>query len=175
MRRDDRPQACRSAAKPLSLNRTFSAQDNPLDSKPDPQNLAEACARAMWERDAASQGLGMAVQRVAPGEAVVAMTVRADMVNGHDICHGGFVFLLADSAFAYACNGYDVNTVAASCDISFVRAAHRGDRLTAIARETWREGRNGIYDISVSDQSGAVIAQFRGKSRTVGGSVIAGK
>lgn len=146
-----------------------------MDSEPDPQSLAETCARAMWERDATSQGLGMAVERVAPGEAVVTMAVRADMVNGHDTCHGGFIFLLADSAFAYACNTYDVNTVAASCDISFLKAVHRGERLSAHARETYRQGRNGIYDIAVSDHKGAVVAQFRGKSRTVGGSVIGGK
>ena len=147
-----------------------------MDSKPaDPQSLAETCACAMWERDVASQGLAMVVERVAPGEAVVAMTVRADMVNGHDICHGGSIFLLADSAFAYACNTYGVNTVAAACDISFLRAVRRGERLTAYARQTYREGRNGIYDIAVSDRNGTIVAQFRGKSRTVGGSVIAGK
>jgi len=145
-----------------------------MDTATDPQSLAEACARAMWERDKASQGLGMAIERVGPGEAVLSMTVRADMVNGHDICHGGFVFLLADSAFAFACNAYDVNTVAASCDISFLKATRLGDRLTAHARETWREGRNGIYDIAVTDGNGAVVAHFRGKSRTIGGSVIGG-
>jgi len=146
-----------------------------VDTPVDPQELAAACARAMWERDKASQGLGMKIENVGPGEATLSMTVRADMVNGHEICHGGFIFLLADSAFAFACNAYDVNTVAASCDISFLKAARLDDRLVAKARETWREGRNGIYDIVVSDQTGAVVAHFRGKSRTVGGSVITGK
>jgi acyl-CoA thioesterase len=146
-----------------------------VDIPVDPQKLAESCAQAMWERDRASQGLGMKIEAVGPGEARLAMTVRADMVNGHDICHGGFIFLLADSAFAFACNAYDVATVAASCDISFLKAARLHDRLVARARETWREGRSGIYDIEVSDQTGAVVAHFRGKSRTVGGSVIAGQ
>jgi acyl-CoA thioesterase len=142
-------------------------------SKPlEPQALAEACAAAMWARDRASAGLGMTIERVAPGEAVLAMTVRGDMVNGHDMCHGGFIFTLADSAFAFACNSYNVTTVAASCDIVFLKAARAGDRLTATAREVHREGRNGIYDIAVTDQTGAAIAQFRGKSRTIGGPVI---
>jgi acyl-CoA thioesterase len=138
----------------------------------DPQALAEACAAAMWARDQASRGLGMALERIAPGEAVLAMTVRGDMVNGHDICHGGFIFTLADSAFAFACNSYDVSTVAASCDIAFLRPARLGDSLRATAHEVYREGRNGIYDILVTDPSGAAVAHFRGKSRTIGGPVI---
>ncbi len=146
-----------------------------VDIPVNPQELAEACARAMWERDSASQGLGMKIEAVGPGEATLSMTVRRDMVNGHDICHGGFIFLLADSAFAFACNAYDVNTVAASCDIAFLKAARLDDRLIAKAHETWREGRNGIYDIVVNNEAGVVVAHFRGKSRTVGGSVIAGK
>ncbi|HUF44629.1 MAG TPA: hydroxyphenylacetyl-CoA thioesterase PaaI [Aestuariivirgaceae bacterium] len=138
----------------------------------DPQALAEACAAAMWARDQASRGLGMALERIAPGEAVLAMTVRGDMVNGHDICHGGFIFTLADSAFAFACNSYDVSTVAASCDIAFLKAARLGDRLRAVAREVYREGRNGIYDIVVTGRTGGTVAHFRGKSRTIGGPVI---
>jgi acyl-CoA thioesterase len=138
----------------------------------EPQALAEACAAAMWVRDRTSPGLGMTIERIAPGEAVLAMTVRGDMVNGHDMCHGGFIFTLADSAFAFACNSYNVTTVAASCDIAFLKAVRAGDRLTATAREVYREGRNGIYDIAVTDQTGAVIAHFRGKSRTIGGAVI---
>jgi acyl-CoA thioesterase len=136
------------------------------------QALAEACAAAMWTRDPASAGLGMTLERVAPGEAVLAMTVRGDMVNGHDICHGGFVFTLADSAFAYACNSYNVSTVAASCDIVFLKSARPGEVLRATAREVYREGRNGIYDIVVTDHTGAAVAHFRGKSRTIGGPVI---
>ena len=143
-----------------------------MTKPPDPQALAEACAAAMWARDRASAGLGMAIEAVAPGEAGLTMTVRADMVNGHDMCHGGFIFTLADSAFAFACNSYNVTTVAASCDIAFLRAARAGEALRATAREVYREGRNGIYDIAVTDGSGAAIAQFRGKSRTIGGPVI---
>jgi acyl-CoA thioesterase len=117
-----------------------------------PQALAEACAAAMWARDKASAGLGMAIERVAPGEAVLTMTVRPDMVNGHDMCHGGFIFTLADSAFAFACNSYNVTTVAASCDIAFLKPARAGETLRATAREVYRETRNGIYDIAVTDQ-----------------------
>jgi acyl-CoA thioesterase len=138
----------------------------------DPQPLAEASAAAMWARDRASQGLGMSIERVGPGEAVVTMTVRDDMVNGHDICHGGLIFTLADSAFAFACNAYNETTVAASCDISFLKAARLGDRLTARAREVYREGRNGIYDVVVTDQDGATVVHFRGRSRAIGGPVI---
>ena len=138
----------------------------------DPQSLAEACAAAMWSRDRASAGLGMTLLRVAPGEAELAMTVGADMVNGHGMCHGGFIFILADSAFAFACNSYNVTTVAASCDIAFLKAAHLGERLSAVAREAYREGRSGIYDIVVSGAGGATVALFRGKSRTVGGPVV---
>jgi acyl-CoA thioesterase len=138
----------------------------------DPQALAEASAAAMWARDRASGGLGMAIKSIAPGEAVLTMTVRDDMVNGHDICHGGFIFTLADSAFAFACNSYNVSTVAASCDIAFLKAARLGDALSAAAHEVYRQGRNGIYDIVVTDQTGAAVAHFRGKSRTIGGPVI---
>lgn len=126
----------------------------------------------MWARDRASRGLGMSLDRVGPGEAVLSMTVRDDMVNGHDICHGGFIFTLADSAFAFACNAYNETTVAASCDISFLKAARLGDRLTATACETYREGRNGVYDIIVTDATGTTVALFRGRSRTIGGPVI---
>ena len=143
-----------------------------MTDSPDPQALAEACAAALWGRDRASAGLGMAIERVAPGAAVLTMAVRSDMVNGQGTCHGGFIFTLADSAFGYACNSYNVTTVTASCDIAFLRPARAGDTLRATAREVHREGRNGIYDIAVTDASGATIAQFRGKSRTLGGPVI---
>jgi acyl-CoA thioesterase len=139
----------------------------------DPQALAEACARAMWGRDRASSGLGMAIERVAPGQSVLVMTVRPDMVNGHGMCHGGFIFALADSAFAFACNSYNVSTVAAACDIAYLKTVRSGKVLRATAREVYREGRNGIYDIAVTDRAGSVVAQFRGRSRTIGGPVIA--
>lgn len=136
------------------------------------QDLAARCAKAMWEEDRASSGLGMEILHVAPGVADLAMTVRGDMVNGHNICHGGFIFTLADSAFAYACNSYNQSTVAASCEISFMKPGRLGDRLTAKAREIYREGRNGVYDIEVTTQEGAVIALFRGKSRSIAGTIV---
>jgi acyl-CoA thioesterase len=137
-----------------------------------PQELAQACADAMWAEDAASRGLGMKIVTVGPGTAVVTMTVREDMVNGHGICHGGYLFTLADSAFAFACNTYDQVTVAAAADITFIKAAELGDVLTAAGAEQVRYGRSGIYDIVVTDQEGEMVATFRGRSRTIGGSII---
>jgi len=139
----------------------------------DAQDTAERSAKAMFDRDKISRALGMSIERVAPGEADMTMTVREDMLNGHGTCHGGYIFTFADSAFAFACNSYNKVSVAASADISFLRAAIAGDRLTALARETYREGRNGIYDVEVHNQAGEVVAQFRGKSRTVRGEVDA--
>jgi acyl-CoA thioesterase len=136
-----------------------------------PDELAAACADAMWAQDNASQGLGIERLKIAAGHAVLAMTVQPHMVNGHGTTHGGFIFALADSAFAFACNTYNERTVAAHCQISFIRAGKLGDRLVASAREISRSGRSGIYDIRVTagDQ---VIAEFRGHSRSIGGTVI---
>ena len=136
------------------------------------QALAERVAVAMYERDVASQGLGMRVVRVAPGHAELAMTVRADMLNGHAICHGGFIFTLADSAFAYACNSYNLTTVASGCGIDFLAPAREGDLLTAVAQERSASGRTGVYDIEVVNQRGERIALFRGKSYRIKGHVI---
>jgi acyl-CoA thioesterase len=136
------------------------------------QNLAERCAAAMLKRDSASRGLGMTVQSVAPGQAVLQMKVRNDMANGHGICHGGFVFLLADSAFAFACNSYDKLTVAASADISFVNPVKTGELLTATAQEVFLRGRSGVYDIRVTREDGETVALFRGKSRTLNDTVL---
>jgi phenylacetic acid degradation protein PaaD len=113
----------------------------------------------------------MRLDGVAPGTARLSMTIRADMTNGHGIAHGGFIFALADSAFAFACNTYNVRTVAQSCDILFVAAARTGDLLTATAAERHRYGRNGLYDIRVA-RDDDVIAEFRGRSRTIGGTVV---
>ncbi|NUT22747.1 MAG: hydroxyphenylacetyl-CoA thioesterase PaaI [Hamadaea sp.] len=118
----------------------------------------------MYAGDRASQHAGVTVEDVAPGRATARMTVTPDMINGHDICHGGFVFLLADTAFAFACNTYGTATVAQSCDIVFVRAARLGEVLTAVAAERTRYGRSGIYDVTVSCDD-EVVAEFRGKSR----------
>ncbi len=136
------------------------------------QAVAEACAKAMWADDQASQALGIAIERIAPGEAVLSMTVREDMANGHGICHGGFVFALADSAFAFACNTYDQRTVAQHCSVTFLRPGRLGDRLTARAVERSRTGRSGIYDVTVTDPAGEVVAEFRGHSRTIAGSLL---
>jgi acyl-CoA thioesterase len=141
-------------------------------SPADAQALAERVAAGMFARDAASRGLGMRITKVAPGFAELTMTVRHDMVNGHAICHGGFVFTLADSAFAFACNSYNANTVAAGCAIEFLAPSHEGDVLTATARERALVGRSGIYDIDVTNQTGATIAIFRGKSTRIKGHVV---
>ena len=139
----------------------------------DAHDIAQACAQAMWAEDQASQGLGMVVERVAPGEAVLSMTIRPDMTNGHGICHGGFIFTLADSAFAFACNTYNQRTVAQQCAVTFLQPGRRGDTLTAHAVERNRSGRSGIYDVTVRDGRGEVIAEFRGHSRTIAGTLLA--
>lgn len=140
----------------------------------DRQALAEACASAMWEDDHASQGLGIALEAVGPGTARLSMTVAPHMTNGHGMAHGGYVFALADSAFAFACNAHDERAVAAQCQIAYLRPAKLGERLTAEATERFREGRNGITDVTVRGQDGTVVAEFRGNSRTIGGRLTTG-
>jgi len=135
------------------------------------QATAERAAQAMWASDRASQGLGMIIDAVGPGFARLSMTVRPEMLNGHDICHGGFIFSLADSAFAFACNSYNLVTVASGCSIDFVAPAREGDRLVAHARERSLAGRTGVYDIDVVNQRGEVVALFRGKSYRIKGHV----
>ena len=137
------------------------------------QALAERVADAMYPRDRASQSLGIKVAKVGPGHAELTMTVRPDMLNGHAICHGGFIFTLADSAFAFACNSYNLTTVASGCVIDFIAPAREGDALTAIAQERSTSGRTGVYDIEVHNQRGEKIAFFRGKSYRIKGHVIA--
>ena len=136
-----------------------------------PNDLARACADAMWKEDDASQGLGMEVLEVRAGEAVLAMTIQPHMVNGHGIAHGGFIFLLADSAFAFACNSRNERTVAAQCNISFIQPGKLGDRLVAAAREISKAGRSGIYDVRVTVNDTA-IAELRGHSRSIGGAWV---
>jgi acyl-CoA thioesterase len=132
------------------------------------QETAERSAALMWADDDASQSLGMQLVSVGPGRAVLSMKVRSDMANGHGIAHGGFMFTLADSAFAFACNSHNRRTVAQGCDIAFLVPVRSGDVLEAEAVERWRQGRNGIYDVTVrcGDQ---VVAEFRGRSREIGG------
>ena len=137
-----------------------------------PDDLARACADAMWREDDASKGLGMEIvgggARPKPS---LTMTVKPHMVNGHGIAHGGFIFLLADSTFAYACNSRNERAVAAQCNITFIRPGKLGDRLVATAREISRTGRSGIYDVRVTVDD-VVIAEFRGHSRTIGGAWV---
>jgi acyl-CoA thioesterase len=141
-------------------------------SSADAQALAERVAAAMWARDDSSQKLGTRIVRVAPGQAELAMAVRADMLNGHAICHGGFIFTLADSTFAYACNSYNLVTVASGCAIDFIAPAREGDVLTAVGREVSASGRTGVYDIDVANQRGERIALFRGKSYRIKGHIV---
>jgi acyl-CoA thioesterase len=136
-----------------------------------PDDLARACADAMWKDDDASQGLGMEILDVKAGQATLAMTVKPHMVNGHGIAHGGFIFLLADSTFAFACNSHNERAVAAQCNISFIKPGKLGDRLVATAREISRSGRSGIYDVRVTVDDIA-IAELRGHSRTVSGAWV---
>jgi acyl-CoA thioesterase len=140
----------------------------------DAQAAAEAAATAMFAGDRASQALGMRVTGVRPGWARVSMRVRADMVNGHGMCHGGLIFALADSAFAFACNSHNHRTVAAAASIDFLASAAEGDELAAEAQELWRTRRNGIYEITVTRQDGTRIALFRGRSHQLDGKVVEG-
>ena len=133
----------------------------------DPQAVAERSAARMYEADLASRALGIQIEQVAPGQATARMLVRDTMLNGHNICHGGYVFLLADTAFAFACNTYGPTTVAAACNIAFLAPAHLNDELIATAIERHQAGRNGIYDVTVRLPNDAVIAEFRGHSRAV--------
>jgi acyl-CoA thioesterase len=141
-------------------------RDAPAIAASDATAIATRNAAAMWESDRASQALGIEIAEVSPGRAVARLTVTATMVNGHAIAHGGYVFLLADTAFAFACNTYGHVTVARGADITFVAPAHEGDELEAVAVERHRAGRNGIYDVTVRRRgSGGVVAEFRGHSR----------
>ena len=135
-------------------------------------DLARRVAARMFESDRASQALGMTIARISPGSATLTMPVRSDMVNGHAICHGGLIFALADSAFAFACNSYNFNTVAQGCTIEYLAPAHEGDVLTADAQERSLSGRTGVYDIEVKNQRGETIALFRGKSYRIKGHIV---
>jgi len=138
----------------------------------DAQTLAEACAQAMWARDRASQTAGMRIEAVAPGYARLAMPVLPQMVNGHDIAHGGAIFALADSAFAFACNSRNVATVAQHCSIAYVSPGRKGETLVAECKETNLTGRFGVYDVTVTGGDGRVVAVFRGHSAAIRGSVL---
>ncbi len=130
-----------------------------------PIERAQKSAQHMMATDAASQGIGARLDEVGPGYAVMSMSVRPDMVNGHGICHGGYIFMLADSAFAFACNARNISTVAQSNQITYVSPGKAGERLTAMAREVASAGRSGTYDVTVTGEDARVVALFRGLSR----------
>ena len=136
------------------------------------QQLAQRTAAVLLERDQMSRTLGIKLIYVDPGRAALSMLVRADMVNGHGSCHGGVLFSLADSAFAFACNTYNFITVAAGATIDFLLSARQGDELTAIANEVWRSRRSGIYDVKVTNQRQEIIVVFRGRSHQLDGKLI---
>jgi acyl-CoA thioesterase len=137
-----------------------------------PAERARRAGRALYERDQAAKSLGIQVNEVTPGGARLTMRVRPDMTNGHEVCHGGLVFSLADTAFAYACNSYGDNTLAAAASIDFLAPSYADDILTATARELWRAGRSGLYEVDVTNQKGERIAIFRGRSHRISGKLI---
>ena len=137
----------------------------------DAQQLADAAAAALYPRDRASHALGIQLLGIGPGSASMQMAIRADMANVHNTCHGGLIYTLADSTFAYACNSHNRNAVAVTCVIEYMRPAYVGDLLTATGQEQGLEGRNGVYDIRVENQKGELVALFRGKSTQIKGEV----
>jgi acyl-CoA thioesterase len=139
----------------------------------DAAEIARLSAAAMWAEDKASRGLGMKIEKVGPGLAVLSMSVSGEMVNGHGFCHGGYIFTLADSAFAFACNSHSQRHVAQQCHITYVAPGRLGMRLIAEARERQRGERSGIYDVTVRSEAGEVIAEFRGNSRSIPGALVA--
>lgn len=134
--------------------------------------LAKACAKAQWEADPASRHLGMVLEKIEPGFAVFSMKITQSMVNGHGICHGGYIFTLADSAFAFACNSRNQRVVAGACEIAYLNPAKLGDELVATAKERVRLERSCIADVTVAKRDGTLIAEFRGHGRTVKGYLL---
>jgi len=134
--------------------------------------LARACADVMWTDDATSRGLGIQLISVEPGRAMLAMAVTETMVNWHNTCHGGFIYILADTAFGYASNSRNRRMVAQHCSITYLNPAQRGDRLTAHAIERQRAGRSGLYDVAVTREDGTPIAEFRGHARAIEGTLL---
>ncbi len=137
-----------------------------------PQARAERSADAMWANDAASKWLGMTLDAVGPGTATLSFQVRDHHLNGHAICHGGYIFALADSAFAFACNSYNAVTVAQQNTITYLSPGKPNEHLTAIAIESSRNGRSGVYDVTVTGADGRKVALFRGLSRTIKGQLF---
>jgi acyl-CoA thioesterase len=149
-----------------------------MSSQPDrtstmtPNEMAQATAETMFAADACSRALGLELLEVRPGYARMRMSVRPDFLNGHQICHGGLIFTLADSTFAFACNTYNINTVASGCSIEFLHPVREADVLTAEAVEQTLSGRTGIYDIRVTNSAQITVAMFRGKSAQIKGNLI---
>ena len=139
----------------------------------DATQLARACAEAMYERDQATRRMGIQLLDAGPGSAKLSMRVREDMIQGHGTCHGGYLFALADSAFAFACNSYNDATVAIGWSIDYGAPAREGDELIASAFEQSRSGRTGNYDVRIENSQGQLIALFHGKSYKVRGTVLA--
>ena len=146
----------------------------PENERLSPQDIARTVGETMYRKDIAAQHLGIALKDISPGRAIMTMRVADFMLNGHKICHGGYVFTLADTAFAYACNAYNQNTVAQGAQINFLKAVGPDTLLTASAIEKSRTGRIGLYDISVTDEEGQTVALFRGNSHTIKGQMIPG-
>jgi len=144
----------------------------PLTAERERQRVAEAVRDEMFSNDTAARSLGMEVEAIGPGSARISMTVRADMLNGFAICHGGLIATLADTAFAYACNSHNELTVAAGIVVDFIAPAHEGERLTADAREVALKGRTGVYDITVINQDKKTVAVLRGRSYTQKGKTV---
>jgi len=134
----------------------------------DKLEMAQRCKDVLWKSDKASPALGIKITVPEAGTATAIMEIREDMINGFGVCHGGLVFTLADTAFAFACNGYNEQTVAASCHIEFIRPAVLGDVLPAIATEDYRGRKNGHYTIAVQNQDEKLVALFRGRSSCTG-------
>jgi len=137
-----------------------------------PKERAARASAAMWENDRASQWFGMTLEQADEGSATMGLVVEAQHCNGHGMCHGGVIFSLADSAFAFACNSRNQATVAQHNMISFIASAQQGDHLTATASEVSLTGRSGIYDVRVSNQHGKTIAEMRGMSRSIKGQLF---
>ena len=137
-----------------------------------PQQIAERCAAVLWPEDRAAQGMGIELVAVGPGTIRARMTVREDMANSHGICHGGYIFAVADAAFAYACNSYNHSAVASGAEINFVAPAQLGDVLTAHGHMRQQGRRSGVYDIEVTNQDGKLIALFRGRSTRIKGPIF---
>ena len=156
----------------MSASNSQAASEVSASQSMSPDELARAVGRAMYEADAWSRALGFELTEVRSGYASMRAAVRPDFLNGHAICHGGVIFTLADSTFAFACNSHNVNTVASGCSIEFLRPVHGGDTLTAEAMEQTISGRTGIYDIRVTNGAGETVAMFRGKSAHIKGHVI---